>query len=206
MIYHHKTINGLVLLGKPETSETPSKFSNHPQSLTKSIETCFYIQWMGVMGENDGRIPGFKRQQPSGSLREIEIIGDDDHLGIENRGFKWEKYGKVIRQSEFSKEKFSWCFFLSIFPNRKSSMETTVTIGDSCRSLHRVGRCWKIRATRSLRGSAAFLTGWWFGTSILFSHINWVSIIIPIDSYFSEGWPNHQPVYRILVLGCTWYS
>ena len=24
--------------------------------------------------------------------------------------------------------------------------------------------------------------------------IYWVSFIIPIDSYFSEGWPNHQPV------------
>ena len=34
------------------------------------------------------------------------------------------------------------------------------------------------------------IAGWWFGT-FLFSHI--LGIIIPIDSYFSEGWPNHQP-------------
>ena len=30
---------------------------------------------------------------------------------------------------------------------------------------------------------------------LAFSHEYWVAIIIPIDdsSYFSEGWPNHQP-------------
>ena len=36
------------------------------------------------------------------------------------------------------------------------------------------------------------LTGWWFGTFFIFpyvgnNHPNWLS-------YFSEGWPNHQPV------------
>ena len=35
-----------------------------------------------------------------------------------------------------------------------------------------------------------WITGWWFGTFFIF-HI--LGIIIPIDSYFSEGWPNHQP-------------
>ena len=41
------------------------------------------------------------------------------------------------------------------------------------------------------------MTGWWWMVAInlAFSHEYWVSIIIPIDdsSYFSEGWPNHQP-------------
>ena len=37
------------------------------------------------------------------------------------------------------------------------------------------------------------LTGWWFGTSILFSHILILGIIIPIDFHiFQRGW-NHQP-------------
>ena len=39
------------------------------------------------------------------------------------------------------------------------------------------------------------LSGWRFGIFFLFFHI--FGIIIPIDSYFSEGW-NHQPVFRIL--------
>ena len=34
--------------------------------------------------------------------------------------------------------------------------------------------------------------GWWFGCHFLFSHIG--LLIIPMtNSYFSEGWPNHQP-------------
>ena len=37
-------------------------------------------------------------------------------------------------------------------------------------------------------------TGWWFGTFFIFpyignNHPNWLS-------YFSEGWPNHQPDYK----------
>jgi len=39
------------------------------------------------------------------------------------------------------------------------------------------------------------LTGWWFGT---FFHI--LGIIIPNDSYFSEGWLNHQPAYDINII------
>ena len=34
-------------------------------------------------------------------------------------------------------------------------------------------------------------SGWWFGTFFTF-HI--LGIVIPIDSYFSEGWLSHQPV------------
>ena len=34
-------------------------------------------------------------------------------------------------------------------------------------------------------GFCTYVAGWWFGTSMLFSHI--LGIIIPIDSYFSEG-------------------
>ena len=37
-------------------------------------------------------------------------------------------------------------------------------------------------------------TGWWFGTSILFSQKYWESNHPNWLSYFSEGWPNHQPV------------
>ena len=56
----------------------------------------------------------------------------------------------------------------------------------------------KVRTARGLRCAAAFLaaricTGWWFGTFFIFPYIG--NVIIPIDSYFSEGWPNHQPVY-----------
>ena len=46
------------------------------------------------------------------------------------------------------------------------------------------------------------VSGWWFGTSISFSHI--LGIIIPIDSYFSEGWPNHQPVWNVAMY--RWYT
>ena len=42
-------------------------------------------------------------------------------------------------------------------------------------------------------------TGWWFGTFFIFLYIgsnnpNWLS-------YFSEGWPNHQPVKCLVMLG-----
>ena len=36
-------------------------------------------------------------------------------------------------------------------------------------------------------------TGWWFGTSIAFSHDYWVANHPNWLSYFSEGWLNHQP-------------
>ena len=39
------------------------------------------------------------------------------------------------------------------------------------------------------------ITGWWFGTFGLFSHSYWVSNHPNWLSYFSEGWPNHQPDY-----------
>ena len=35
------------------------------------------------------------------------------------------------------------------------------------------------------------MTGWWFGTFFYFFHSVGI-FIIPTDSYFSEGWPNHQ--------------
>ena len=34
-------------------------------------------------------------------------------------------------------------------------------------------------------------SGWWFGTFFFPPYIG--LLIIPIDEYFSEGWPNHQP-------------
>ena len=36
--------------------------------------------------------------------------------------------------------------------------------------------------------------GWWFGTWILFFHILGISSSQLTNSYFSEGWLNHQPV------------
>ena len=39
------------------------------------------------------------------------------------------------------------------------------------------------------------ISGWWFGTWILFSQKYWVANHPNRLSYFSEGWPNHQPVY-----------
>ena len=44
------------------------------------------------------------------------------------------------------------------------------------------------------------LTGWWFGTHVFWLLILWLSIQLEIsqpqmtNSYFSEGWLNHQPV------------
>ena len=38
------------------------------------------------------------------------------------------------------------------------------------------------------------LSGWWFGCHVLFSHILGMSSSQLTNSYFSEGWPNHQPV------------
>ena len=44
------------------------------------------------------------------------------------------------------------------------------------------------------------ISGWWFGCHFVFSHILGICIIIPIDdSYFSEGWPNHQPDITIKI-------
>ena len=41
------------------------------------------------------------------------------------------------------------------------------------------------------------LTGWWFGTWLVFSHI--LGIIIPIDFHiFQKGWVNHQPAYNMM--------
>ena len=40
-------------------------------------------------------------------------------------------------------------------------------------------------------------TGWWFGTCFIFPYIG--LLIIPIDSYFSEGWPNHQPENHVKI-------
>ena len=37
------------------------------------------------------------------------------------------------------------------------------------------------------------ITGWWFGCHFLFSHILGISSSQLTNSYFSEGWPNHQP-------------
>ena len=37
------------------------------------------------------------------------------------------------------------------------------------------------------------ITGWWFGCHFLFSHILGMSSSQLTNSYFSEGWPNHQP-------------
>ena len=49
------------------------------------------------------------------------------------------------------------------------------------------------------RGSWETASGWWFGTFFFFpyignNHPNW-------RSYFSEGWPNHQPVANLI-----WYG
>ena len=37
------------------------------------------------------------------------------------------------------------------------------------------------------------MSGWWFGTSICFSHILGMSSSQLTNCFFSEGWPNHQP-------------
>ena len=59
-----------------------------------------------------------------------------------------------------------------------------------------------------------FLAGWWFGTSILFSHILEISSS-QLTHIFSEGWPNHQPVvifwFRMVSISdmicdaCAWH-
>ena len=40
-------------------------------------------------------------------------------------------------------------------------------------------------------------SGWWFGCHFLFSHILGISSSQLTNSYFSEGWPNHQPAISI---------
>ena len=37
------------------------------------------------------------------------------------------------------------------------------------------------------------ISGWWFGCHEFYFPRNIGNLIIQIDSYFSEGWPNHQP-------------
>ena len=48
------------------------------------------------------------------------------------------------------------------------------------------------------------MTGWWFGTFFIFpyignNHLNWLS-------YFSEGWPNHQPVLFLFYVHAYVYT
>ena len=43
-------------------------------------------------------------------------------------------------------------------------------------------------------------SGWWFGCHFLFSHILGISSSQLTNSYFSEGWPNHQPVLVVQTL------
>ena len=45
------------------------------------------------------------------------------------------------------------------------------------------------------RGYLPDISGWWFGCHLLFSHILGISSSQLTNSYFSEGWPNHQPVF-----------
>ena len=45
----------------------------------------------------------------------------------------------------------------------------------------------------SRRRSTVQISGWWFGCHQFYFPINIGLLIIPIDSYFSEGWHNHQP-------------
>ena len=42
-----------------------------------------------------------------------------------------------------------------------------------------------------------YSSAWWFGTFFIFPYIGF--LIIPIDYYFQEGWPNHQPVIYLLL-------
>ena len=44
-----------------------------------------------------------------------------------------------------------------------------------------------------LFGSDRRAPGWWFGCHFLFSHLLGMSSSQLTNSYFSEGWPNHQP-------------
>ena len=59
---------------------------------------------------------------------------------------------------------------------------------------HSAGSLWP-------RSSFPSMSGWWFGTFFIFPYIG--NVIIPIDSYFSEGWPNHQPDVVLLLYHVT---
>ena len=59
-----------------------------------------------------------------------------------------------------------------------------------------------------------YITGWWFGTSILFSHKYWVAFIIPIDFHiFQRGGPTTNQIKSwqvsielILIEGLRWFG
>ena len=63
--------------------------------------------------------------------------------------------------------------------------------------------------TRLLRFSAIYLVGGLVNINFIFPYVG--NFIIPIDSYFSEGWPNHQPDIQMCVshlfhVGIFWVS
>ena len=57
------------------------------------------------------------------------------------------------------------------------------------------------------RGGKPWFSGWWFGCHFLFSHLLGMSSSQLTNSYFSEGWPNHQPVFCFPSIAMIlWYS
>ena len=105
-----------------------------------------------------------------------------------------------------------WFLLISLKPSPKSKTSPELDApfftsqawiwspGSSIR--HRSWRCkvpWRTRGgdqhgsrDQPGRGVGTPQSGWWFGTFFIFpyignNHPNWLS-------YFSEGWPNHQPV------------
>ena len=63
---------------------------------------------------------------------------------------------------------------------------------------------WCVRWSSSIAQLIALYTGWWFGTFLAFSHINWLANHPNWLSDFSEGWPNHQAVYLAAILSGPW--
>ena len=52
---------------------------------------------------------------------------------------------------------------------------------------------WVARECSKKHSPGDMRAGWWFGGHFLFSHILGMSSSQFTNSYFSEGWPNHQP-------------
>ena len=92
------------------------------------------------------------------------------------------------------KQYIQWAFFKYSYISlgRRSHCDVGPTTPQASSTSHCRYRGGDPVPRRSVVWFGGTMAGWWFGTSILFSHI--LGIIIPIDFHIFQRGSNHQPV------------